>query len=257
MAGRHAVGHHHVHVPGDSPVHRLAPEAKLVGLGLFVASVALVPPRAVGVYAVDGLVLAAVVAVACLSPRLVASRVAVVAPFVVFALFIPFVADGEQTELLGVSMSVDGLWSAGDIVAKALLGATATLLVSATTPLPDLMAGLARLRVPPVMVAIAAFMFRYLDLQVDQLRRMRAAMTARGHDPRWLWQARPVASSAGVLFVRSYERGERIHQAMLARGFTGAMPELEVRRPDRSDWWVAGLPAVVALAATTSALVLS
>ncbi|HRE03653.1 MAG TPA: CbiQ family ECF transporter T component, partial [Ilumatobacteraceae bacterium] len=45
--------------------------------------------------------------------------------------------------------------------------------------------------------------------------------------PRWLWQARPIAASLGTLFVRSYEHGERVHLAMLSRGFTGSMPSLD------------------------------
>ena len=83
------------------------------------------------------------------------------------------------------------------------------------------MKGLARLRVPPVFVSIMSFMVRYMELMADSLARMRTAMTARGYDPRWLWQAKPIASSAGALFVRSYERGERIHAAMVARGIRG------------------------------------
>jgi cobalt/nickel transport system permease protein len=65
---------------------------------------------------------------------------------------------------------------------------------------------------------------------------MRVAMTARGYDPRWISQARPIASSAGALFVRSYERGERVHAAMLARGFTGEMPTPPLETVERSQW---------------------
>ena len=93
-------------------------------------------------------------------------------------------------------------------------------------------------------------MIRYLDLLVGQLGRMRTAMVARAHDPRWLWQAKPIASSAGALFVRSYERGERVHQAMLARGYTGVMPEIDSRPHSGTQWWAAvvvPLPVVVTL----------
>ncbi len=65
---------------------------------------------------------------------------------------------------------------------------------------------------------------------------MRTAMVARAHDPRWLWQAKPIASSAGAMFVRSYERGERVHSAMLARGFTGSMPQLDHRPATMTEW---------------------
>ena len=89
----------------------------------------------------------------------------------------------------------------------------------------------------------------------DQLGRMRQAMVARCHDPRWLWQARPIAASAGALFVRSYERGERIHQAMLARGFTGSMPDLDDRHATAGDWLAALAPAALATIALVVAVV--
>src|SRR5690606_5668498 len=113
------------------------------------------------------------------------------------------------------------------------------------------------LRMHRVLVGIIAFRFRYLDVLSDQLGRMRRAMTARCHDPRWLWQACPIASSTGALFVRSYERGERVHQAMLARGFTGTMPDIDDRRAGGRDWATAGGPAVVALVGLVTVLVLA
>jgi cobalt/nickel transport system permease protein len=254
MSGTHRAGTP-VHVPARSIVHRLPAEAKVVGLVVFVAAVALTPQRALGVFAVDAAVLATVIAASRLPVGVVVRRLAVVAPFVAFALLIPFVAHGDRTEVLGLSVSVDGLWSVGDILAKAILGATATLIVSVTTPLPDLLAGLTRLKVPPLMVAIAAFMLRYLDVLLGQVHRMRDAMTARGHDPRWLWQARPMASSAGALFVRSYERGERVHHAMAARGYRGSMPDLRADVARNRDWIVALAPGGCAVAALTTALV--
>ncbi|MEX0945743.1 MAG: energy-coupling factor transporter transmembrane component T, partial [Acidimicrobiia bacterium] len=104
-------------------------------------------------------------------------------------------------------------------------------------------AGLRRLRVPAAITAIAAFMIRYLEVIAGELHRMRVAMTARGYSPSWLAQTRPMATAAGALFIRTYERGERVHQAMLARGFTGDMPAAE---PDGiARWWPAMVPALV------------
>jgi cobalt/nickel transport system permease protein len=96
-------------------------------------------------------------------------------------------------------------------------------------------------------------MVRYLELIVEELGRMRVAMVSRGHDARWLWQVRPIATGAGAMFIRSYERGERVHQAMVSRGFTGVMPTLEDTRAQASTW-VAGLavPGIALLAALTA-----
>ena len=82
-------------------------------------------------------------------------------------------------------------------------------------------------------------MVRYGDVVAGDLRRMRIARISRAHDPRWLWQARAVAGSAGALFIRTYERGERIHAAMLARGYDGSLPRHG--RPSTAAEWTAGL----------------
>jgi len=234
-------------VHGHSLVHRLAPEVKVVAVFAFVVTVALTPRERVAAFAVYATAMVGVIAVTRLPVRVVLSRLAVVLPFVTFALLVPFIGGGEQTEVLGVELSVDGLWATWNILAKAVLGASASIVLSATTPVPDLLRGLTRMRVPKVMVAIVAFMVRYLDLLVEQLGRMRTSMTARCHDPRWLWQVKPIASSAGALFVRSYERGERIHQAMLARGYSGTMPALDDRRATIREWMTAALLPAVAV----------
>lgn len=251
----HSPIHHHLHVPGGSALHRMAPEAKIAGAVAFVVFVALTPRRAVWAFALDAGVVASCAMIAGLRARMLVARLTVVVPFVLLAVLVPFVAGGEQTRVLGMSVSVEGLWGSWNIVVKAVVGASASIVLSATTPVPDLLRGLTRLRVPVLLVGIVAFMFRYLDLVVDQLRRMRTAMTARCHDPRWLWQVRPIAASAGVLFVRSYERGERVHQAMLARGYTGEMPSLDDRRATAREWLLAALPAAIAAAALGGALV--
>ena len=56
---------------------------------------------------------------------------------------------------------------------------------------------------------------------------MRAALAARGYRPRHALQAAAIGRVATALFLRTYERGERVHLAMLARGYAGAMPRLD------------------------------
>jgi cobalt/nickel transport system permease protein len=98
----------------------------------------------------------------------------------------------------------------------------ASLLLAATTEPRDLLAGLERLRVPAQLVQIMGFMVRYLDVVTDELRRMRTARESRGftaRDPRH-WPV--LARCAGALFIRSFERGERVHLAMVSRGHDGS-----------------------------------
>lgn len=249
-------GHAHtLHVHGHSLVHRLAPEAKVAAAFAFVAGVALTPREALWAFAVDALVLVAVARVATVPLRFLATRMLVVVPFVLFALALPFVAEGERTTVLGLSVAVEGLWGMASILCRALLGVATSVLLAATTELPRILVGLERLRVPPVLTAIAAFMLRYLEVIVGELGRMRRAMTARGYDPRWLWQAKPIAASAGALFIRSYERGERVHAAMLARGWNGAMPRTIEDRATAADWRTAVLLPAASLTMAAAAAI--
>ncbi len=251
-------GHSHpLHVHGHSVLHRMAPEAKLVAAFGFVVAVALTPRDAFWVYALDALALVAVARLGHVPARFVLTRAAVVLPFVVFALLLPFIADGERTTVLGVSVAVEGLWGTWQVLSRALLGVTTSVLLAATTEVPDILTGFKRLRAPAVLTQIAAFMLRYLEVVAGELGRMRTAMTARGYDPRWLWQAKPIAASAGALFIRSYERGERVHAAMQARGFTGQMPELRGGAATTADWTRAAVLPLVALAGAVAGLLLT
>jgi cobalt/nickel transport system permease protein len=222
---------------------------KLAGLALFVTAVAITPRERVWAFGLYALVAMGAAARARIPIGFLSARLAGVLPFVLFAFFLPFIGTGERVEVLGIVMSRHGLWGAWNILSKALIGATAGIVVVATTEVPDILRGLSRLRVPAVIVAIAGFMVRYLGLIVDELGRMRMAMTSRGHDPRWLWQARPIATGAGAMFVRSYERGERIHAAMVSRGFEGVVPTLS-RSPVGIAQWVGGLSLPVLCAIT-------
>lgn len=251
-------GHAHaLYVHEHSPTHHLAPEAKIVAALGMVVCVAITPRQAVWAFGVYAVLILGLIYFSKLSPRFVLLRLTAVIPFVVFAVFIPFIATGPTVAVLGFDLSVEGLWGAWNILIKAVLGASVSIVLTATTEIPDLIRGLGILRVPVVFTSITTFMIRYLELISDELARMRVAMTARGYDPRWISQARPIATSAGALFVRSYERGERIHSAMLSRGFTGEMPVLVHTHVGTGSWLaVAGLVGVFATVAAL-ALVLT
>ena len=129
--------------------------------------------------------------------------------------------------MLGVLVSESGLESAFAILAKGTLGVLASIVLAATTELRALLAGLHRLHVPSLLVQIMAFMLRYLEVVGAESDRMRIARTSRCFEARSEGRLRVVAAAAGSLFVRAYERGERVHLAMLSRGYAGAMPVLD------------------------------
>lgn len=242
-------------VAGSSLLHRLAPEVKIVATVLFVLTVVATPREAIWAFALDVLAVAALSAIARLPYRVLLRRLRIELPFLAFAVFLPVVGTSPRVHVLGLSLSEPGLWGAWNIVVKGTIGVSASILLAATTPVADLLRGLERLHLPRVFTAITGFMVRYLDVIAGEAGRMHVARQSRGYDPRWLWQARGVASSAGTLFVRSFERGERVHLAMRSRGYTGTMPSFG-KPPASSTEWAIGavLPAVGAAIALTAVL---
>jgi cobalt/nickel transport system permease protein len=247
-------GHAHpLYLPGSSPLHRARPQCKLAASLLFVLAVVATPREAIWAYGLCALLVAGVAMLGRVPLPFLARRLVIELPFLLFAVFLPLVGQGERVELLGLSLAREGLWAAWNIVVKGTLGVAASVVVVATTPVPELLRGLERLRLPRAFTTIAGFMVRYIDVIADEVRRMRIARISRGHDPRWIWQARAVAASAGTLFIRSYERGERVYLAMVSRGAAGSMPVLQELAASRRQWLAAlTVPATAALVAATA-----
>jgi cobalt/nickel transport system permease protein len=242
-------GHAHpLHLPGTSPVHRLPAEVKIVAAVLGLLCVVATPRGAFAVFGGYFLLLVAVWAVARIPPGWIARRSLIEAPFVVLAVLLPISGGAPHVEWLGLTLSQPGLLGAWNILVKGTLGVLTSLTLAATTPMRELLLGLQRLHAPTLAVTIATLMLRYVDVIVAEARRMRVARLSRGHDPRFLWQAGATARGVGALFVRAYERGERVHLAMLSRGWEGRMPPLSDSRTTPREWLVGLAPVPVALA---------
>jgi cobalt/nickel transport system permease protein len=218
-------GHgHRLHYHGHSPVHRAPAHLKLLALLVFMLVVVATPKQWYAAYAVYLGVLLVVVGVSTVPPTYLLKRMLVEVPFLFFALLMPFIATGPRTDVLGVSVSQAGLLGAWALLAKGTIGVLASLTLAATTEPRDILSGLDRLHFPHQLVEIMGFMVRYVDVVTDEMRRMRIARDSRGFTARDVRHWPVLARSAGALFIRSYERGERVHLAMLSRGYTGRMP---------------------------------
>ena len=227
----------------DSPVHRLDPRAKLVGL-LGITVIAVSTPVALWpVYAACGAVLVLVAAAARVPASVIWRRGRLVLlPVALVAAVVPFVRAGGTAQQLGpLTVHGDGLAVAAGVAAKATIGTAAAVLLGATTGFPMLLRGLEALRLPRVLVLIAAMMFRYLFVIVEEAERMRAALVARAYRPRTALQAGPLGRAGAALFLRTHGRAERVHLAMLARGFDGRMPQLAPLTLARADVLFVGL----------------
>ncbi len=227
------------------PLHEQPAHAKLLALLGFVVVVVATPglsPEAFGVgegaqggagawaaawpFAGYAALLAAAAALARIPPGTLARRTAVEAPFVVFALLMPFVASGPRVAAGPLWLSAEGLAGGLTLLVKATLGVVAAVILASTTGARELLSGLERLRLPRAFVAILSFMIRYVSVVAHDAHRMRIARASRGAPEGRGRALAAIAAGAGSLFVRSYERGERVHRAMLSRGYAGRMPPL-------------------------------
>jgi cobalt/nickel transport system permease protein len=196
----------------DSPVHRLDPRVKIVGLiGLVLVAVTL----PTGSWAAFGALAAILVVLAALSrlpPLYVLRRMTIEIPFLLAAAVLPFTAE-------------DGFALGATVALKVSISVLAMVILSSITPFPKLLRGFEMLKVPRLILTIVAFMWRYMHVLAGEVSRMQTARAARGYSASWLWQATSVGPLIATLFLRSLERGERVHLAMMGRLYDGSMPE--------------------------------
>ena len=201
---------------------------KLLVTFLAVAVCVSTPPAQFWVFGAYFVVLAVAIAAARVSVAVLLRRIAVAVPVAACsALLIPFLPaqdGGAVFEFGGLHVSHAGLLILWNVLAKSCFGVACLVLLAETTPFAELMPAMQRLRFPAFALMITGMTHRYLFVLGDEARRMMRARDARGYRGRGLWDARIIGNMIGALFLRAFERGERIHLAMAARGFRGPLP---------------------------------
>lgn len=225
----------------DSIIHRLDPRAKLAATLLFILVVALTVPDNWAAFAMYFTIMAVLLLLSTVPIGYVIKRSLIVMPFVaVIAIFVPFFREGEVAGsyniwLWQLSVTYSGLQVLTNILIKAWLSVLSLIWLTSTTSFPLLMHGLEQLRLPRVMIMILSFMYRYIFVIVDETMRMKQARDSRNFGGGRLWQIRTIGNMVGTLFIRSYEKGERVYAAMVARGFEGHSRSLKRLNFMRAD----------------------
>lgn len=238
MSGSHV---HALYRHGHSPLHRVAPQVKIVSAFGLVFAIALTPRTAIWAFAIYAAIVGGLVAVARLPVTFVARRTVVLIPFLLVGLLLPIVGSGERVDVLGVSLSEQGIWDMWNVFVKAGLGYLVAVVLAATTEIADLLRGLDALHVPRIVTSIIGFAIRYIDIVAADFGRMRIALASRGYRGRSLATWGMYARTVGSVFVRTYERGERVYLAMLSRVYTGSMPVSSVVAVPLAQWVAAAL----------------
>lgn len=205
----------------DTPLSRVDPRAKLVATLAFIVTVV-----SFDRYTVSALLpLAAYPAILAargdVPPAILARKLAIAAPFAAMVgLFNPLL--DTATVLHVGDVAVSGGWlSFASILLRFLLTVSAALVLVAATGLQPLCVALGRFGVPWVFTAQLLFMFRYAFVLGGEASRMATARTLRSNG-RALRLA-DYGPLVGHLLLRSFERAQRVHLAMVARGFDGRL----------------------------------
>jgi len=214
------------HSAGQGPLHRLDARLKLIAALVFVVVTVTTPVGAWTALGALGLVLAFVIGLAGIPPRELARRWLGFFVLVGFLAVVVAPAHPERTRFGLVVV-------ASTILIKNSLALLTMLVLAGVTPFHKLLAGLRKLGVPLLLVATLQFMERYRYVLLDELHRMATARRARtftrGRDLPWSL----LTGLIGMLFLRTFERAERVHGAMVARGWQGTLHYLDEPAPRR------------------------
>jgi cobalt/nickel transport system permease protein len=218
-----------------SPIHRLDARVKL-SLGLiYILTVALTPEAAWPAYILLFALILAAGLVSNLGLAYVMRRAALALPFVLAALPLVFTTPGAawvRWEVGSTVLTVTGPGVARfvEISLKSWLSVQAAILLAASTPFPELLMAMRALRIPRLLVAMFGLTWRYLFVLVDEALRLMRARAARSGGSRpggsLAWRAKVAGGMAGSLFLRAFERSDRIYMAMLSRGYDGEVRSL-------------------------------
>jgi cobalt/nickel transport system permease protein len=230
-------------------VHRADARLKFLLTIGFILALSLLPTASFLALGIAWLAVLAVSVAAKLGPVRVIRGSVVALPFVFAALPLLFTKHGDPIGsvdfgLFKLTLSGEGIRTVATITLKSWISVQAATLLVFSTPFHDLLEGLARLKLPKLMVAIISLMYRYLAVLTGEASRMMRARSSRmassedGKRPGWVWQAKVVGSMVGSLFIRSYERSERVYLAMQSRGYSGHIAHVH-ERPLRATGWLA------------------
>ncbi len=179
------------------------------------------------------------------------SRALIVVPFAgAFALVKAFTVPGTVIASWGwLTITTQGLVIATTLFLRAYVCVLSIALLTSTTPFSTLLASLERLHVPTLITSMLSFTYRYIFVFVDEGERIERAKTSRCIEgATYALRLRASAKTIGMVFIRAYERGERIYRSMLARGFEGKIKTLDSMQIQKHDV-VSGFCFVIATVA--------
>ncbi len=247
----------------ESFLHRLDPRVKVVVTVAFILSNALLPDGAWIAFGLAWLFLLFANWLSGLGLGFTLKRSLVALPFALIAITVLFSIPGKPLSSFhflfwDVTITDAGLLRFVSILIRSWLSVQMAILLVAVARFPDIIHALEHLRVPSILTTIIAFLYRYLFVLADEVFRLMRARESRSaalataipgarSGRSVAWRAQIAGHMAGQLFLRSYERSDRVYNAMLARGYAGRMETINPHELRRRDYLTVALALLAIL----------
>jgi cobalt/nickel transport system permease protein len=241
----------------QSFLHRLDPRVKALVTVIYIASNALLPDGAWLAFVGAWIFLLAANLLSQLGIGYTFKRSIIALPFALIAVTVLFSMPGKPLSsffFLAWDFTITdmGLLRFVSILIRSWLSVQMAILLVAATRFPDLIHALEHLKVPAILTTIIAFLYRYLFVLTDEVFRLlraresrSAAVAGNRSGGGVLWRAKVAGNMAGQLFLRSYERSDRIYNAMLSRGYSGHLYTLNPHEMKPGDYYVTAFAIAV------------
>ncbi len=206
----------------DSPLHRFDPRIKIISFVFLIFSVVLLPAIELALTALFASII--FLLVSQLPVRFVLQHIKWVFLFIIpFLVIMPFTVKGNELFTIGgLGVTYEGVEFGLLVSIRALAAVMLIFPMVGTMRFDTTLKALYQMRVPSLLVQMLMFTYRYIFIFIDEFSRMQRAMKSRGFKVGTnLHTFTTIGRAVGMLLVRSYERAERVYQAMLSAGYTG------------------------------------
>ncbi|MBI4892392.1 MAG: hypothetical protein HY821_17340 [Acidobacteria bacterium] len=204
---------------------RLDPRARVLTVITATVVVVSTPSTALALFPFYLLLCLLVILTGKARPSYLAARCLAASPFILLAAGVLAFQNGPSNYPAALT-----------VAAKAYTAIILLAFLTASTPLADLLSATRRLGAPASLNLILGMMHRYTHLFSEEYARMERARQSRSVAPLGRARYQIFGRQFGELILRSWDRADRVHSAMLARGFTGAWPEPAPRQFGALEW---------------------
>lgn len=235
---RHHFIDYHSGIP--SPIRSLDPRVKIIISFAALVAVVATPNGRFADYCFFAPAIIALICASKIPPAFIMKRMLTLLPLVaIIAASLPFISPGKPIAsfkiIIPLSITDAGLINFVSVIIKAALAIWIMTLLISTTEFRDLLSGMQKLKIPSIFISILGFMYRYIFLFIDEAERLSCGRRARSFGRRPLLEVKGFAWMISSLFIRSFERAERVYHAMCSRGFAGSFmttAEMKIKARD-------------------------